>query len=193
MESGKSIVRTVKSGIVNVFGNIRVYKGGFVLFGDSKYKLKGPDWREIIDTVQPGDVIGTAHHNYVSSWFIKGDFGHVGLYTGNNKVVHVRTDGIIEEDILTFLRADNAFVVRPKDQTVVEDAIKKAYEQLEKKVGYDFDFDKNDTEEFYCSEFTDFCHGYILRSGVSKDKSFIFPDDYLVPSEHFDIMWRKQA
>jgi hypothetical protein len=108
MAKRKSIFRRIKEAFVNFFGNIRFYKGGVILFGDSKYKLKGTDWRSILDSLQPGDIVGSAHNNYVSAWFIKGDFGHVGVYVGDNRIIHVRTDGIANEDILTFLRACNS-------------------------------------------------------------------------------------
>lgn len=187
----RGFIKGIKRFIINFFGNIRVYKGGFVLFGQSKYKLKGPDWREILDIIQPGDIIGVAHHNYVSSWFIKGDFSHVGLYVGDNTVIHVRAEGILKEDILTFLRADDAFVVRPADRAVVDTAIQKAYEQLNKGAKYDFDFDALCDEEFYCSEFTDYCTDYMLRESVSKNNKYIYPDDYLIPSDKFEIIWKK--
>lgn len=192
MKSKKSLWRRLKEVMVDFFGNIRLYKGGIILFGESKYKLKGPDWREILNVIQPGDIIGNAHANYVSSWFIKGKFGHVGLYVGDNQVIHVVTDGIVKEDILTFLRADDAFVVRPTDQSIVYPSIQKAWEQLAKDVEYDYDFDAQDIEQFYCSEFTDFCTNYILRNGIAKDNTFIYPDDYLIPSEHFEIVWVKK-
>lgn len=191
MAKKKSIFRKLKEAFINFFGNIRVFKGGIVLFGGPAYGLKGPDWRDILNLIQPGDIIGNSHKHYVSSFFIKGDFGHVGLYVGNNKIIHVVTAGIVKEDILTFLRADGAFIVRPKDQSVVEDAIKKAYTQLAKKVEYDYDFDKQDIDEFYCSEFTDYCTGYPLRSSMDEDKKFILPDDYLIPSEKFEIIYKK--
>jgi len=184
-------MKSLKKMLIDFFGNIRIYPGGFILFGNSAYKLKGPDWREILNIIQPGDIVLNAHDNYVSSWFIKGDFGHVGLYVGNDKIIHVRTDGIFEEDILTFLRADNAAIVRPTNQTLVRPAIAKAYEYLGKKVEYDYDFNKNDTLQFYCSEFTDFCYNYLLNNSVSANNKFIYPDDYLIPSEHFNIIWRK--
>lgn len=185
------MIDKLKKTLIDFFGNIRIYAGGFILFGDSTIKLKGPDWRAILDILEPGDIVLNAHHNYVSSWFIKGDFGHVGLYVGDNQIIHVRTDGIVKEDILTFLRADNAAVIRVTDKSLIDLAIKKAYEQLLKDVEYDYDFNKSNIEQFYCSEFTDYCYGYLLREGVSKDKSFIYPDDYLVPSQHFNVVWRK--
>jgi uncharacterized protein YycO len=192
MAKRKSFLRRAKEVLVDFFGNIRFYKGGFIIFGDTTLELKGPDWREILDLVKPGDMILNAHNHYVSSIFIKGDFGHVGLYVGDNQMIHVMTEGIIKNDILTFLRADGAAVVRIKDQTKVALAIHRAYEQLTKDVEYDYDFDKQDTSQFYCSEFTDFCYDYPLREGVSKGKGFILPDDYLIPSDLFDVIWIKK-
>ena len=184
-------MRFLKRAVINFFGNIRLYKGGLVVFGNSSYKLKGPDWRDIISLLKPGDIVGNAHDHYLSSFFIKGAFSHVGLYVGNNQIIHIVTEGMQKEDILTFLRADNAFVVRPTNQSLVGEAIKRAYKQLVKDVEYDYDFDRQDTSQLYCSEFTDFCYNYLLRGGVSKDSSFIYPDDYLIPSSHFEIIWRK--
>jgi len=177
--------------IINFIGNIRIYKGGVVLFGSSSHNLKGPDVRDITELLVPGDIVLNAHHHYVSSWFIKGNFGHVGIYVGDNKIIHVRTNGIIKEDILTFLRADDAAVVRVTDQSIIDGMIYKAYEQLAKDVEYDYDFDKQDDEQFYCTEFTDFTTEYLLREGVSKGKKYIYPDDYLIPSNLFEIIWQK--
>jgi len=187
-----SFFRNIKKTLIDFFGNIELYPLGIIIFGHSGYGLKGPDWRKILELIQPGDVVLNAHNNYLSSFFIKGDFGHVGLYVGDNQIIHVRGDGIIKEDILTFLRADNAAIVRCTDQSSVPTFIDKAYEQLEKKVEYDYDFDKQNSEQFYCSEFTDFCQGYLLREGVSKEHSFIYPDDYLIPSDKHEVIWRKK-
>lgn len=188
MEKPKTIFRKLKEGVINFFGNIRVFPLGLVVFGDTTSKLKGPDVREILNVLKPGDIVGNAHDNYVSSWFIKGKFSHVGLYIGDNKVIHVRTTGITQDDILTFLRADAAFVVRPKDQSIVPSALEKASSFLAEGIAYDYDFDKTDTSEFYCSEFTDCCTGYILRESTSKEKTYIYPDDYLVPSDKLEII-----
>lgn len=186
------MLRKIKKLFIDFFGNIKIYKGGIVLFGGLSYGLKGPDWREIIELIKPGDIVLNAHNNYVSSLFIKGAFGHVGIYVGDNQIIHVVTSGIVKEDILTFLRADAAAVVRIKDQSRVGSAIKNAYNQLNNHVEYDYDFDKKDTTQFYCSEFTDFCYGYPLSEGVSAGKSFILPDDYLRANEDFDVVWIKK-
>lgn len=186
-----SLYKDIKKALINFIGNIEYYKGGLVLFGTSGLKLKGKDWREILDVIQPGDIILNAHDNYVSSLFIKGDFGHAGLYVGDNQLIHVIGTGIEKIDVLTFLRADRAVVIRPTNQSIVDSIIQKAYEQLAKEVQYDYDFDYHNTTQFYCTEFTDFCTGYLLREGVSKGKKYIYPDDYLIPSDLFKIVWNK--
>jgi len=183
-----------KKALVDFIGNIRIYWCGFVLFGNTTYKLKGVHWREILNLIQPGDIILNTHYGYLSSWFIKGDFSHAGLYVGDDEIIHVMTAGIIKEDILTFLRADDAAIIRVKDKSIIPTMIKKAHEQLARgsELEYDYDFNKQNTNQLYCSEFTDFCTGYLLREGVSKDKKYIFPDDYLIPSDLFDIIWQKE-
>lgn len=192
MQKVKSLLRVFKEKAIDFFGNVRFYKGGLVIFGETSLELKGPDWRDILDLVKPGDILLNAHNHYVSSFFIKGDFGHAGLYVGDNQMIDVVTAGIHKSDILTFLRADGAAVIRIKDQTKVDLAIKRAHEQLVKGVEYDYDFDEQDTNQFYCTEFTDFCYDYPLREGVSKGNSFLLPDDYLIPSDLFDIIWIKK-
>ena len=183
--------RDVKKKIIDFIGNIKIYSGGIVFFGDNGLGLKGPDWREILDIIKPGDIVLNAHNHYLSSFFIKGNYGHVGLYVGDNKIIHVIGDGILKQDILTFLRADDVVVVRPENQELVPQAISNAYNQLEKDVQYDYDFNRDDTAQFYCSEFTDFCYGYLLKESVSKDKNFIFPDDYLIDGNGFNVVWKK--
>jgi len=183
-------MRIIKKSLINFFGNIRLYYGGIVFFGDSHYKLKGPSLRKILDLLQPGDIVLRRHDHYVSSMFIKGNFSHAGLYVGNNKVIHVIGSGILKEDILTFMRADAFAIVRFTNNEIIPKAVEKAYIQLGKNIEYDYDFDKNSPEQFYCSEFTDYCFDYKLRDNISK--TFIYPDDYLVPSDFFKIIWMEK-
>jgi hypothetical protein len=181
---------SIKSSLINFFGNIKIYKGGIVFFGEAPYKVKGPDMREVLDLIQPGDIVINRKDHYVSNMFIKGDFSHVGLYVGNNDVIHVMSRGIRKEDILVFLRADALALVRPLDQSKVESAIIKAYDKFREGAMYDYDFDKDCPEEFYCSEFTDYCYDYTLRDSFSKN--FIYPDDYINSSKYHKIIWIKR-
>jgi len=182
------MLRAIKKFIIDSIGNIRLYNFGVVLFGDSNYKLKGNNIRDILNIIEPGDVLLNRHDHYVSGFFIKGAFSHAGLYVGNNNVIHVVGDGIKIEDILTFTRADAFAIVRCTDKSLIPNAIEEAYVQLYKDVQYDYDFDKTSPDEFYCSEFTDYCFGYLIRNNISK--TFIYPTDYLEPNDFFKVMYK---
>jgi hypothetical protein len=174
--------------VVDFIGGIRIYWGGFVLFGDSHHKLKGPHLRAVLDCIQPGDLVLRRFDNYVSSFFIKGRFSHIGIYIGENSVVHVGGDGIKKEDVLTFLRADDGAIVRPKDKTLVIKAINKARVQLDNNVEYDYFFDTDCPKKFYCSEFTDYCYGYMLKP---ETDGIIYPDAFMGTNK-FEVVWDKK-
>lgn len=184
-------LRPIKKAFIDFFGGIKVYPGGIVFFGSSSYKIKGDDMRQILNLAQAGDVFIIRKDHYVSNWFINGNFSHAGLYIGGDHVIHVTTDGIKNEDILTFMRADAFAIARPKNAALIPTAINRAFEQLSKNVQYDYDFDKNSPEEFYCSEFTDYCYGYEFRDSLPENRNYILPDDYAETSEFFKLIWKK--
>jgi len=179
----------IKSKVIAWFGDIQVFKYPFfILLGHNAYKIKGTDQREIIDVIKPGDVLLRRYDHYISGLMIPGYFTHAAIYVGDNHIIHVIGGGMGKEDILTFLRCDNVVVLRFKDESKVEAAVKNAYEQLEKKVEYDFDFDTDSPERFYCTELIDFCYGYPVRPTIIH--KIILPDDFL-ECEKFDIVWTK--
>lgn len=177
-------------------GNIRIYPVGLVLVGKTSYNIKGYEIREIFKILKPGDVLLRAYENYLSSFFIPGEFSHAALYAGDNlesfDILHVMGDGLLKEDILTFVRADNLMVLRHKDPEMAPKALKKAWEAYKKGYEYDYSFDASNPETFYCSEFVDYCYDYPIRDskrGFMDDE--IMPDDFML-SQAFEIVWRKQ-
>lgn len=178
----------VKSKVINFFGDIRIYKGGIILFGPSSYKVTGPDMRKVIDNVRIGDVLLRRYSNYLGSVVIKGHFSHAAIFVGANNVIHMLGDGIDKEDILTFLRCDDICVLRFKETEVIKNAVTNAYFYHQHGVDYDYDFDADCPEKFYCTEFIDFCFDYPVKKS-SKHK-YIVPDDFL-ESEKFELVWRK--
>jgi cell wall-associated NlpC family hydrolase len=188
MEERMDINKILKP-FIDFFGGIRIYWCGLVLWGDSMMDMKGPDMRQVLDTVKPGDLVLRRFDNYVSSFFIKGRFSHIGIYVGGNSVIHVGGDGIKMEDILTFCRADDFAIVRPVDENLIQPAIDEAHAQLARGVEYDYVFDTNSPEKFYCSEFTDYCYGQILKHTVSDD--IVLPDDCM-KSDQFGMVWEKK-
>jgi len=178
--------RTIKKFFIDLLGNIRFYPGGIIFFGNSSYKLKGPQLREILSLLKPGDILLNRHDFYVSGWFIKGDFKHAGIYVNNQDVIHVIGDGIQKEDIWTFTRADAFAIIRCKSFQLAEEAVKKAYSQFAQGVVYDYDFNLDTANAQYCSEFTDFCYGHILKVAGKK---YIYPSDYLEPHPLYEVIY----
>lgn len=179
----------IKSAVIGWFGDIRIFKYPFfVLFGHTAYKIKGHHQRQIINILKPGDVLLRRYDNYISGLMIPGYFTHAALYVGDNQVIHLLGDGICKEDILTFMRCDDIKVLRFKNQSVIDKAIEKAYEQLDKKTEYDYDFDTNSPDRLYCTEFVDFCFDYPVKPFIKH--SYIIPDDFL-NSANFDVEWSK--
>jgi uncharacterized protein YycO len=97
------------------------------------------------------------------------------VYTGKNKVVHARTKGVVEEDILSFLRTDYIFVVR---LDVGKQAKERAIKRAQRFVGkdYDFLFETTDDERLYCSELVKKAYEEDLQS---LGEGTIPPDNFL--------------
>lgn len=166
---------TIKASIVNFIADIRLYKGGIILYGDSHYDIKGPTARKIIDALEPGDVLLRTYKHYLGSILTKGYWSHAAIYVGNNNVIHMLGDGITTEDILTFTRCDDIAILRSKDLELISIAIEKANSYMAEDIEYDYDFDKK-ADKFYCTEFIWQCYSCPIIEDVGR---FILPDDFL--------------
>jgi len=171
----------LKKTLVDFVGNTKIYPSpGFILFGEASYKVKGPLMRKILNEIQPGDILIRMYSHYIGSYFIPGYWTHAAHYEGPNNVIHMLGEGIVEEDILTFLRCDDVALLRSKKGTEsVQAAIKEARFLLDKsnndpnyKIRYDYDFKSGNTN-FYCTEFV----AHIHKLNYPKDK-MIMPDKF---------------
>ena len=139
-----SISDKLKAGFLRVFGDIKVFKWPmFVLYDPGSYKVKGEDMREVIEVIEPGDILLRAYDNYLDGYFIPGYFSHAGLYvgkvaeddkklirtregeklfrTGSQMVIHAMAEGVFMEDILNFCRCDRMAILRfPKQFNAVK-------------------------------------------------------------------------
>ena len=158
---------------VNFFGNIRVYKFGIVILGETSYHIKGPDIRKILELLQPGDVLLRRYDHYLGGLSIPGYWTHAAQYIGDNEIIHMLGDGICKEDILTFLRADHICILRCKEKELIPYAIEKSKEFYEQNIAYDYQF-KTDNKDLYCSE--------LIYINFQKHKSIIF-DKYVLPDD----------
>ncbi len=172
------ILYKLKSKVVSWFADIRFYKGGLILFGDSHYRVKGDDIRNILNNLQPGDVLLRKYDHYLGSRLISGYWSHASIYVGDNYIIHMLGEGITKEDILTFTRCDDVCILRCDDTNIVNSAISKALKYFESGIEYDYDFDSISTKKFYCTEFVDNIFNYPIRNKIGG-KKVILPDDFL--------------
>lgn len=182
-----------KSGIVGWFGNIKVYKHPFfILLGHVAYKIKGEHVREIINVLEPGDILLRRYDHYISGLMIPGYFTHGAVYVGDNNVVHLLGGGITTEDILIFTRCDDIAIIRCTDPTLVKEALAQTNRQVAKGVEYDFDFNTDSPDRLYCTEFTAYIYQYPKM--IHRKKGLILPDDHLTLPElgPFKLVWRKK-
>jgi len=173
----------LKKGIINTFGNVRLYKGGIVLFGTSNYYINGEHQRAILNVIEPGDIIFRRYNNYVGSMMVPGYWSHVGLYIGDNhNIIHAAGGGVTSDDILSFMRTDSLCLMRCKSKEHIDLALNYARRKLEEQTPYDYDFRaKNDA--LYCSELL--WEGFDRPVCERKIEKYIIPDD-LFNIEMFD-------
>jgi len=181
----KRLYYSVKKHFLTIFGDIRVYRWPmFVVYSPMGFKIKGGDTRDIIDVLQPGDVVMRSYDNYLDGYFIpKGKSGcsHSGVYVGDNVVIHSIAEGSVVDDIIEFCRADRVVVLRPS--AGIEWALQHAKKCADKNIPYDFSFQKNNGR-YYCHEFTASCYpGLDIRMLSRKGLGFIpSPMVYLADS-----------
>ena len=149
------------------------------------YQLKGTLYREIRDLIQPGDIILRRYEGYLSSYMIPGFWSHAGLYIGDDgenpeQVVHAISEGVIQEDILNFMRTDHMLVLRLTPQEGNETAASEAVSKAKAIVGkpYDFGFDFKDANRFSCTELVAHCYPGVVHGKKRFGKQTIVADDF---------------
>ncbi|MGB0847897.1 MAG: YiiX/YebB-like N1pC/P60 family cysteine hydrolase [Thiolinea sp.] len=128
----------VQSGFLKTLGNIKYFSWPLFFVYDPKgYQVKGDEVREVINLIQPGDILLRGYDKYLSGVFIPGYFSHAGLYlgavteedkavfapsmqpeqlerfrTGEQMVAHAMAQGVFMEDVINFCRCDRMVVLR---------------------------------------------------------------------------------
>lgn len=150
----------------------------------SGYKLKGEHYRKLIKRLKPGDILIRRFEGYVDKWFIPGFWNHTSLYIGDDgenkeQVVHAVSEGVIQEDLLNFMRTDHMLVLRlaeDKEEKGAQNAIAKAKSIVGSP--YDFGFDFKDTNRFSCTELVAYCYPGIIQGKKRFGKETIVADDF---------------
>lgn len=146
------------------------------------YKLKGEHYRKLSKKLKPGDIVIRRFEGYVDKWLIPGFWNHAGIYIGDDEkrpeqVIHAVSEGVIQEDILNFMRTDHMLVLRLISKK--GKATQKAIETAKSIVGkpYDFGFDFKDTNRFSCTELVAYCYPGIIQGKKRFGKETIVADD----------------
>lgn len=147
----------------------------FITYALPGYRVTGEEIREIMNIVQPGDILVRGFIGYLNKLLIPGKFTHVGMVMDDiTKVVHAISPAVKIDDILTYCRCDYIAVVRvlttdfykDKRDSIISDAIANAYTHLG--VPYDFDFNFSNNENMCCTELLANCFNvYREESGFS--------------------------
>ena len=155
------------------------------------YRLKGSRYREIIKVIQPGDILLRRFEGYVDKWLIYGFWNHAGIYIGEDRVIHAISEGVLNEDILDFMRTDHMTILRKKKMTNKE--MLKAILKAKNVVGspYDFGFDFENANRFSCTELISHCFKDVVvpkRNLLSLGKKVIVADD-IFNSPELEVIW----
>ncbi len=102
---------------LTLFGDIKLFKWPmFIVYDDSEFGITGEKTIEIMEVLEPGDIILRGFENYADGMFIPDplSFSHGSIYIGNNKVIHAMAEGVMKTDIVEFTRCDRIAIFRPR-------------------------------------------------------------------------------
>jgi hypothetical protein len=199
---------------VKILGDIKIFKYPmFLLYDPGGYKIKGEEVREVIQSVQPGDILVRGFVNYLDGYLIPGFFSHAGLYLGevtnNDKiyvkpssmhlfksgqqmVIHSMAEGVFMEDVINFCRCDYMIVLRRNKSFESEKAKNVEFSSIFINAlnllgsEYDFQFNFSDIRKLSCTEFVYLCcKDFIEEYGIypRKHNFVIFKKLILSPDD----------
>jgi len=205
----------IYNGFVKVLGDIKVFPYPmFILYDPGSYRIKGDEMREVMQAVQPGDILVRGYVNYLDGYLIPGFFSHAGLYlgrvdddakrfvkpqgmhlfrTGEQMVIHAMAEGVFMEDILNFCRCDYMMVLRRNTSIESEAARQISFDQVMaialQQLGspYDFQFNFSDIRKLSCTELVYVCcRDFITEYGIEPKKHrFIFFSKNILSPDDF--------
>lgn len=218
-----NLLTKIYNGTLKIFGDMKIYKFPFfVLYDPGSYLIKGDETREVMNTLQPGDILVRGYKNYLDSYFIPGFFTHTGLYVGNvpnpdnvmllsaakdefyaegeQIVIHAMAEGVFMEDLLNFCRCDYLLILRSSE--ISQDNVNEVYNRALMSLGtpYDFRFDFSRYNNLSCTEFVYVCLEDVLtKAGVRlRDRRAPFRKrPTLIPDDFIDssleIVWQSKT
>lgn len=152
----------------------------FIMYKPALHKIKGYEIRQILDIIQPADILFRTFDGYLNSILTPGTWSHAGLYIGDNKMAHAVSAGVVTEDILDFCRTDNIALCRfkPMTEEFKKYVLDQASELLTEHIQYDYDF-KDKNGKLYCTEFVNTVFNGVFYNCFTNvlGNSVLTPDD----------------
>lgn len=193
----KKFLYKIKSKFLTFFGDIRFSKlPPFLFYDDIEFAVHGNKIKEIMDILEPGDVILRGYDHYLDGLFIKSSrkYSHAGLYAGNGFIIHAVAPNVTKQHVIDFCNCDRIAVVRPSKYTA--SAIKMARKFLKDNIKYDFNFEHG-KETLYCFELAACCYPKLqvdkkkvsIFGGLIKKKEPVYLSDSFFESKDFKLVY----
>jgi len=179
------LTEKIYNGFVKFLGDVKVFKFPlFIVYDPGTFLLKGNETREVLNLVQPGDILIRGYLNYLDSYIIPGLFSHAALYLGEVKesdkqyikpgseqdfkagsqiIIHAMGEGVFMDDVINFCRCDYMIILRRNPAIESEESKKVTFDYVFKTAlqnlgkDYDFKFDFSDFNKLSCTELVYVC------------------------------------
>jgi len=168
------------------------FLGGTRLFPNRKLKLikmasinQISPYDECLKVIQKGDIILNNICDLLNNFVIPGDYGHIALYIGDNRVIDTRGLPVNYKELKKLFEADTLMILRPQ---VSDEYKNKMIEEAKKYIGvpYDYQFRFDLKTGIYCSELIYLCDvDKLLEIPVKKrfGVDSVSPGDFLESSK----------
>ena len=82
---------------------------------------------QVLELLEPGDVLVTRKEHAITNYFLPGYWPHVAMYVGDEQVVESMKDGVLEREMASPFGNDSVAVIRPVlDAETIQLAIERA-------------------------------------------------------------------
>ena len=152
----KKLLYKIWSRFLTRLGDIKIFRWPlWTVYDPDDYQVSGGNIFELMDIIQPGDIILRGYRHYLDGKFIpnfpnaeigKG-FSHGAIYIGDMKIIHAVAEGVSEINLIDFCQCDRIALFRP------DSGAKTAVKIAKKCLGtpYDFLFESGNGS-LYCFE-----------------------------------------
>ena len=143
----------------------------FISWNPQFHKLKGKEILNILDIMQPGDILLRRHGGYLNSLAIPGYWTHASIVYDKDTIAHAVGKGTCYENIFDWFRADGCALLRPNQTYDIDNIL----EKVETIVGVDYQYDyefKADNGMIYCTEFIDLIVIPASKSRVEDSQTY---------------------